>query len=346
MSHPPTVEQQAVIDAYRTGADLTVEAGAGTGKTSTLRMLAASTPGRKGVYLAYNRSIANDAAQAFPRDVVCKTAHGFAFAAVGKQYAHRLNAPRLPARLAAQYLGITQPIHFVRDKAPLSPTQLARVALAAVKRFCTSADIQIEPWHITRIAGLDDDPVHKLVQASILPIAIRAWEDINQIHGRLRFEHDHYLKMWGLTRPALPAEYVLFDEAQDANPVIAAIVEDQTGQRIAVGDRCQAIYGWNGAIDAMDRFDGKRLFLSKSFRFGPAIASEANKWLAVLGAQLSLTGFDQIASTIGMLPEPDAILCRTNAGAFTRVVESLAAGRTTALVGGGDDIRRMAEAAL
>lgn len=345
MSYSPTAEQQAIVDAYLTRADLCVEAGAGTGKTSTLKLLAKATPGRKGVYLAYNKAIATDAAKGFPADVVCKTAHAFAFAAVGRQYSHRLNAPRVPARVAAQHLGITQPIHFVRDKAPLSPTQLARIALSTVNRFCTSADIQIEPWHVPKMAGLDEPAVHALVQQAILPIAIRAWEDINQIHGRLRFEHGHYLKMWGLTRPDLKADYVLFDEAQDANPVIAAIVDDQTGQRIVVGDRNQAIYAWNGAIDAMDKFDGERLYLSQSFRFGPAIASEANKWLAVLGAKLSLSGYDQITSTVAALPEPDAILCRTNAGAFTRVVDSLAAGRKTALVGGGDDIRRLAEAA-
>jgi ATP-dependent exoDNAse (exonuclease V) beta subunit len=45
----PTGEQQAIIDAYQTTANLVIEAGAGTGKTSTLRMLAACTPRRRGV---------------------------------------------------------------------------------------------------------------------------------------------------------------------------------------------------------------------------------------------------------------------------------------------------------
>jgi hypothetical protein len=243
-------------------------------------------------------------------------------------------------------LGINQPIHFVRDLAPLAPAQLARIAMATVKRFCSSADALIEPWHVPRIAGLDEDPVHALVQKAIVPLAIKAWEDINHLRGSLRFEHDHYLKMWGLTRPDLGVDYVLFDEAQDANRVIAAIVEDQTGQRIAVGDRCQAIYGWNGAIDAMDRFGGQRFYLSQSFRFGPAIAEEANKWLYVLGSPLRLRGFDAINSKVANLPDADAILCRTNAGALMRVVDSLAAGRKTAIVGGGGDIKRLAEAAV
>jgi ATP-dependent exoDNAse (exonuclease V) beta subunit len=38
----PTGEQQAIIDASQSGADLVIEAGAGTGKTSTLRLVAAT----------------------------------------------------------------------------------------------------------------------------------------------------------------------------------------------------------------------------------------------------------------------------------------------------------------
>ena len=54
----PTEEQQAIIDAYRTGRNLVIEAGAGTGKTTTLKMLGTDKPGRKGIYIAYNKAIA------------------------------------------------------------------------------------------------------------------------------------------------------------------------------------------------------------------------------------------------------------------------------------------------
>ncbi len=41
--HPPTSEQADILDAAATGNPLVIEAGAGTGKTSTLKMVAAST---------------------------------------------------------------------------------------------------------------------------------------------------------------------------------------------------------------------------------------------------------------------------------------------------------------
>ena len=44
----PTEEQQAIIDAYRTGRNLVIEAGAGTGKTTTLKMLGAERAGPQG----------------------------------------------------------------------------------------------------------------------------------------------------------------------------------------------------------------------------------------------------------------------------------------------------------
>ncbi len=94
----PTAEQQAIIDACAAGKHVVVEAGAGTGETSTLRMVAAVKPRQRGVYIAYNRAIADEARKSFPASVTCRTEHSFAFAVVGRRYAHRLNGPRLPAR--------------------------------------------------------------------------------------------------------------------------------------------------------------------------------------------------------------------------------------------------------
>jgi Rad3-related DNA helicase len=62
----PTEEQQAIVEAYLAQHNLVIEAGAGTGKTSTPRPLASAAPGRRGVYVAYNRAIADDAKRSFP----------------------------------------------------------------------------------------------------------------------------------------------------------------------------------------------------------------------------------------------------------------------------------------
>jgi AAA domain/UvrD-like helicase C-terminal domain len=343
----PTSEQTAIIDAFAAGKNLAIEAGAGSGKTSTLKMLAAVAPGRRGTYIAFNRAIADDARRGFSPWVNCATAHSLAYRALGNQFSHRLNGPRVPARETARLLRITKVLKTPGGRL-LTPAMQARMVSDTVTRFCHSAAAVIEPWHVPRVAGLDDQPTMTMLRETVLPLARRMWEDLTSPDGQLRFAHDHYLKMWQLSGPVLPADYVLLDEAQDANPVIAAIVDAQThAQRILVGDRSQAIYGWRGARDAMTNFAADaRLALSQSFRFGPPIAEEANKWLAVLDAGLRLVGYDQVTSTIGPLEEPTAILCRSNSETIRQVMQTIAANKRAALVGGGQDIRRLAEAAI
>jgi RNA polymerase sigma-70 factor (ECF subfamily) len=81
---------------FAAGPDLALVAGAGTGKTSTLALMAASASGR-GLYLAFNRTTAKDAARRFPRHVECRTAHSLAFRATGSDYHDRLNSSaRIP----------------------------------------------------------------------------------------------------------------------------------------------------------------------------------------------------------------------------------------------------------
>jgi hypothetical protein len=342
----PTAEQQAIIDAYLAQQNLVIEAGAGTGKTATLRLLATAAPHRRGIYVAYNRAIADDAKHSFPSNVTCATAHSLAYRAVGRQYAHRLRGPRMPARQIAKTLGITQPVR-IDPARILAPQQAARLVMDTVARFCHSAAPEVSRRHVPKLPGLDDPAAIAALREVVVPLAGRAWEDLANPHGSLRFTHDHYLKLWQLSGPRFPADFVLLDEAQDANPVVQDVVEHQHhAQRILVGDRCQAIYGWRGAIDAMATFNAdQRLALSQSFRFGPPIADQANKWLQVLEAPLRLRGTDQVTSKVAPLARPDAVLCRTNAEAVSQLMAAADERQRAALVGGGGDIRRLAEAA-
>lgn len=339
----PTAEQQAIIDACVTGQNLVIEAGAGTGKTSTLRM-AATKMGGRGLYIAFNRAIAGDAKKSFPRNVSCSTAHSLAYRAVGHQYKHRLNGPRMPAHQSAQLLGITGSWAASREVSIEAP-QLARLALDTVAGYCRTADDELGLQHVPEVNGVDGLAAAALAEV-VLPYAVAAWADLRRIDGRLKFAHDHYLKIWALGRPSLQADFVLFDEAQDADPLIASVVQAQDCQLIAVGDECQAIYGWRGAVDALATWPAQqRLYLSQSWRFGPAVADEANKWLSLLHAKLRLSGNPHLASTVAGLDRPKAILCRTNGEAMSQAMAAMDDGRRAGLVGGGATIRKMAEAA-
>lgn len=341
----PTDEQAAAADAFRAGDHLTLQAGAGTGKTTTLALLANST-NLRGRYLAYNKAIAQDAATRFPATVTCKTAHSLAYAAVGHRYRRRLNAPRRPGWQTGQALGI---IHSIRiGDRDLTPTALSYATLRTVSRFCHSADPTLTHHHVPVLRGLEDPGYHRELAAHLLPFARKAWADLQHPDdGAVRFEHDHYLKIWALSAPVIPADFLLLDEAQDTNPVVEQVFNHQRhhAQLVMVGDSAQAIYQWRGAKDVMTTFDGTRLALSQSFRFGPHLADEANRWLTLTGAALRLTGTNNVPTELGTVPRPDAVLCRTNVGAMTQVMNLLATDYRVALAGGGESLRALALAA-
>ncbi|GAA4059625.1 UvrD-helicase domain-containing protein [Actinomadura miaoliensis] len=350
MTFTPTEEQAAIGSAYLRGERLVVKALAGSGKTSTLRYLAELTPRTGAVYIAYNKAIQTDAARSFPGNVLCRTAHALAFAEVGYRLADKLRRPRQRARDVARILGIdcrVITVNALGHAAAVDVPQLARLVLDTVARFCHSADYSLTLRHVPTVTGLGEEGQED-VAAQVVEWAREAWADLCAPHGVLRLDHDHYLKMWQLARPVLATDVIYLDEAQDANPVIADVVGRQEhAQLILVGDQHQQLYGWRGARDAMSAFDGTRLSLTKSFRFGPAIAAQANEWLAALGSDLRVVGHDPIASTVGPVPleRADAVLCRTNAGAIGQAIAAEDRGLRAAITGGAGDLAALARAA-
>lgn len=346
----PTAEQEEILVAAADGKRVVVEALAGTGKTTTLKLLAQQFYDRKGLYLAFNKTVAREAEGAMGGQVTVSTAHALAYQAIGKDYGHRLpgnpGSTRMSAKRMSSYLKVKAA---QLSEVTLNPVNVTRVAQATVNSYIKSADRELGVQHLpSRVVSILNP---NEVWAHVGPVARKIWEDLSRRDGKFFFSHDVYLKHWALTNPVLPATYIMFDEAQDADPVIASIVQRQPAQLIYVGDRNQAIYGWRGAIDALSKVQGAvRLPLTKSFRFGPAIAEFANEWLGLLGSDLRVVGHDPVKSTVGELTTaPRAILCRTNGTALGWVLAFHERGVPVALAPGdksaGKDVERFAWAA-
>lgn len=346
----PTTEQADIMDAFERGDRVVVSALAGTGKTTTLKAISGIQPTRPGTYLAFNTSVVRQAEGSFPGRVNVTTAHSLAYKAIGHRFGHRLPGNPGATRMSAQRMASSLRVKPADLKTgTLNPVVLVRMAQATVSAFIKSADLHIDYYHIPPRVLAHHTPSE--VAQVVLPIAQRIWDDLSSTSGKFFFTHDVYLKLWSMTNPTIQSDYLMFDEAQDADPVIASVVARQAQQRVYVGDENQAIYGWRGAIDAMSKVQGAtRLPLTKSFRFGPAIAEAANEWLGLLGSQLRVVGHDPIQSVVGELTEaPRAILCRTNGTALGWVLAfqerdikvALAPGDKTA----GKDIERFAWAA-
>ncbi len=344
---PPTPEQQAAVDAFTAGGTLAITAGAGTGKTSTLRLVAQSRPGSRGLYVAFNKAVQLEAEASFPANVTSKTAHALAYRTHGAPLRARMQGPRMSSASVAQALDIRSPVMLdsADGRAVVQPAQQAALALSVVARYCRSADRRIGGQHFVPPEGTDGVDLSELRRV-VVAAADRAWADLSGPNGKLKPTHDHYLKQWALTDPKLAFDFILYDEAQDADPCIAGVLLGQDAQLVAVGDRAQALYQWRGNADILSTLPADhRVSLTQSWRFGPAVAAEANLWLAVLGDDLRITGAPGRNSRLAPIDTPGAVLCRSNAGAVRAVMEAHDAGRKPALVGGGVEILRLAEAA-
>jgi superfamily I DNA/RNA helicase len=214
--------------------------------------------------------------------------------------------------------------------------------MRTVQQFCQSADPDIDADQVPRQEGLDRAGNEQLAQHLAGP-AWTAWADLCSHDGILPFRHEHYLKLWQLAQPRLDVDFVLFDEAQDANPVMAAVVAAQAGhaQLGWIGDSQQQIYGFTGAINALDQIDATHTaYLTRSWRFGPTIAAAANQVLAVLDTPLRLVGNGPHHGRVGHVLDDDvqAVLTRTNARAMVEVLAAVEDDRRPHLLGGGKEI--------
>lgn len=347
----PTPEQRAILDAVHTGGSVVVDACAGTGKTSTLRQVAHEVPAPKRlVYLAFNKSTQLDAARSFPSNTRATTTHALARGEVIRsRYGHlvtaKLNAGGLPRHSdTARELGIES---LRVGDAKISHITLTVETQKMIDRFCDKPGTTITPDLFVPLPNYSDE-VNAAIREAVTHYAQKGWANLLSETGRaLKFDHRHYLKLWasGIASedgelPRIPrtsdGDILLYDEAQDANPLMSQVVANQRHmQLIYVGDEAQAINRFMGAVNAMRTFKAEhRLALTRSWRFGPRVAEAANIFLAALQSPNRVTGNPDRDTHITDSMAADAILCRTNAAVIAEVIAEQAQGKSVAVTGG------------
>lgn len=348
-----TYEQAIAIDNGRLGQSFKVIAYAGTGKTTTLQMISDAMPERRGMYLAFNKAIAGEAQNKFHRNVDCRTFHSLAFRSVPRGVTDKLRLPRLsPSFIAKEYR--LEPITLRRmmggryEKYVLMPSRLASLVANAVSYFCSTSSQYPAPRHIQAPNWLHPDDITEL-QAHLYPAVERRWLESIDPNHQAGIGHDIYLKLWALSEPNIPADYVLFDEAQDADPLMLGILlRQKSTQVIYVGDAHQQIYAWRGAVNAMQQLPLPESRLTTSFRFGEAIADVANALLGGLSETVPLLGNPNQKSSVVNKPHTkmrDAILCRTNARAMELLLAGLVHGDKVSLQADHQKLNRFVDAA-
>ena len=329
--YPLTEEQNKAVDlSIGSSTSLKIEAYAGAGKTSTLSAIAKEKEDDKGFYLAYNKAIATEASEKFPTNTQCRTAHSLAYREVGFKFKSRLS--RLSGKALAEHLGIE------KKAFDLTPAMQGNMILDSIGNFCYSAETEISskhaPWGTLR--AIEDKQVRQMIVHHLTPYAIKTWLHMTNPKKDLPITHDVYLKLWAMGNPVIEADFILFDEAQDANPLMLDIIGKQKGQKIYVGDRYQQIYSWRGAVNAMQELNTDAACkISQSFRFGQPIADVANKILNNhLKAGVNIRGFDQIESQIRACSDPVAMLFRTNAKMIQNLIKLIDRNKLVCVAGG------------
>ncbi|WP_169747059.1 UvrD-helicase domain-containing protein [Edaphobacter aggregans] len=346
----PIAEQQRALDLFLQGGNLRIDAYAGAGKTATLRLLANSTQ-KKGLYLAFNRSIALEAQQTFPPHIACVTSHSIAFRGVRRTFKYPENklTGSLTLNSLLEAFRLPESITF-RAGFALPRQSYAAALLEGTRAFLRSSDQEPSLSHIPRYGMLEFIPEDKFLDFAQQAVGhVQAiWSNMCAREGVLPLGHDGYLKLWALSKPVATADYIMVDEAQDLNPVLLGVLRSVACPLVYVGDPFQQIYDWRGAINAMNQVKvDHRVLLSQSFRFGPALAQAATEVIRRIGATEPVRGNVSLTSHLARV-RPDAILSRSNAGVITHVLRSLKRNERCYVLGGTktlelllDDVRRI-----
>lgn len=257
----PTIEQRHAIDMAMQGQSCKVTAYAGAGKTSTLKLIGNAKYNQHGMYLAFNKAIATEAQSKFNQNVKCKTFHSLAYNSVPRWLTNKLKNRRLMSNQLAYRHNLENyhvPVALVKqrgedDKKRLfNSKHMANAMMNAVGYFYRSNYDCIQMAHV--YAALPDwmDDTYRAELANVLlPKAHDYWSDVLHPTGVNRLEHDHYLKYWALSNPVINSDFILFDEAQDADlwcpeiDVTTGVIKNwEAGKTAAIHYKVTDCCGW------------------------------------------------------------------------------------------------------
>lgn len=313
--HSLTDEQVSIIGS--TG-DIRINAVAGSGKTTTIIHYAASRPaGSRILYLAFNKSVKLEAKKRFAeqglRNVQVETAHSLAYRHVVLHSSYTVCSKDYTTYQLAELLGLSG--HGEKHGEYI----LANHILKFMAYFCNSNATKVQELNYLDI--VTDENARNFVQRFYRHIEHGTRLLLARMKkGEIPVTHDFYLKLFQLSNPVLPYDYILFDEGQDASPAMLEIFLNQKATKVIVGDTHQQIYGWRHAVNSLDKVAFADHHLSASFRFNQDIANLA---VQVLDWKSLLYSFKPVTIKGQGRPAGNrhkATIARTNLGLLLKAI--------------------------
>ena len=245
-----TQQQNEILESVQKYRTIKINAFAGSGKTTILKLISEKYPNKKILYLAFNSAIKNEATGLFPNNTFVKTTHGLAFGAIKKYTKIDLNK-------LTNYRAID-----ISKQFEITYNQ-AIGALKIFENFCNTTKQEIEK------SDIEHTTARKMFDSMLI--------------SKMQPTHSFYLKYYYLMLSSgqiqqFNYDIIMLDEAQDTNEVTLGIFEALSSKvKIFVGDQHQQIYSFRGSKNILSQIEvDKELSLSCSFRFNNDIAKYAN----------------------------------------------------------------------
>ena len=288
--------QTAIFDWIKAHADqphgsLIVEAVAGSGKTTTIVEGANYIPqGCRSVFLAFNKSIAEQLAKKLPSHFESKTINGLGYAAcrntlgnirvdgykvrnIAEQIIEQGGYNTIDVTVVAKMVGYAKS----HGLAPSNIPNVKGLYTTSYERWLTL----MERFEVEYDGDLQD---LFLICEQVLTKNI-------QMTNVVDFDDQLYLPVV-MNMPCSKYDWLIVDEAQDVSHVQRALLKKSlapNGHLIAVGDAGQAIYGFRGAdseslASIAKEFSADRLPLSVTYRCPVAVVRMAQEFVPHLEA--------------------------------------------------------------
>lgn len=322
----PSIFQQAIYDFITDGeGSAVVNAVAGSGKTTTIVQAARLIPAlATASFVAFNKAIATELGTKLPSHVRSQTLNAMGFGAWVRSCPGRLIVDSMKTR------------KIMDDVVPEAEYKIYTAALPRLVGLAKSVgivpvgskgdglteDTDFNWQEIIDFYELEIGP--KGTASRLIELAREVLLESNKKGCKLiDFDDQLYLPVVMGAR-FFQNDYLFVDEAQDVNMIQREMLRralKKSGRLIAVGDPCQAIYGFRGAdhnaIESIkDEFSAIELPLSISYRCPRSVVELAQQYVPhIMPSETAPEGLVEYPEkfTVGEFQPNDVVVCRCTA---------------------------------
>ena len=315
-----------------------------SGKTFTLCKLAEMTPPIKSsIFLAFNKSIAEELGQRLPRTVKAQTLHSCALSSLCKAFSLNFS------------LSDSKNFNLAKEKMEFKGVHPKRIP-GIIMKVCRLYDLMrfnLVPDDIEAIIALgewhgedaDEELAKRAIELRMLNKRIADKYFLKGGVGKLPMDFTdmlYYATQYVHREDFKQYNVVMLDECQDISPLqfeVVKMCKTPRGRLIAVGDEKQSIYSFMGSnLDSLQAIKNApntvTLPLSMTYRCAQDIVAEACKVFpdGIVAAPGAVKGFVG-DGTFKDAQEGDFILCRNNAPLVDAFITLLRQGKKCTILG-------------